>query len=74
MNLAQSAILVAQAQQAQPSNPLINNSGEHLIYIGLGSMAILLTLIVGLFSRRFAAAVMFSLFLSAIIIVLVLVA
>ncbi len=74
MNSAHSAMLIAQTQQPQPSNPLINTSGEHLIYIGLGSMAILLTLIVGLFSRRFAAAVMFSLFLSVIIIVLVLVA
>jgi hypothetical protein len=62
--------LIAQVQSAQPANPLIDRSGQHLIYIGVGSIAILLTIIVGLFSRRVAEAVIFSLVLAGVLILL----
>jgi hypothetical protein len=65
--------LPTQTQQP-PSNPLIDTSGQHLIYIGAGSIAILITLIIGLFSRRFIEALLFSLCLSVVLILLILLA
>lgn len=74
MNRSESLLFIAQAQQPQLANPLINTSGQDLIYIGVGSMAVLLALIIGLISDRLSAAILFSLGLSAFVIILVIVA
>lgn len=63
--------LIAQVSVSQPTNPLINRSGEDWIYIGVGGLTILSILILGLLSRRIAAAISMSLALSTVIILLV---
>lgn len=50
---------------------MIDQSGEDLIYVGLGGLAIALVLIVGIFSRRFAETIIATVVLSAFIILLV---
>jgi len=74
MNQLEIALLIAQAQTTQPVDPLINRSGQHLIYLGVGGIAIMLILIVGLLSRRVATAIMVGLVLSAVLIILLTVA
>ncbi|HEY9639633.1 MAG TPA: hypothetical protein V6C57_04075 [Coleofasciculaceae cyanobacterium] len=66
-------LTLAQVQQTPPSDPLIAHSGEDAIYIGLGFLAVILVLIVGLFSRRLELAVIFALILSIIIAILIIV-
>lgn len=68
------ALYMLQTQSSQPTNPLINTPGQHLIYIGLGGLAITLVLIVGILNRRVAAAIVGSLVLAAVIIFLLMVA
>ncbi len=63
--------IIAQIQPAPPTNPLIDKVGEHIIYIGIGLMAVVIVIIIGLFSRRLEAAILFALALSAFIAVLV---
>jgi hypothetical protein len=70
----ENSLVIAQTQPAQPADSSIDRSGEHLIYIGVGGIAVVLAIIVGLFSRRMIEAIIFSLVLSAIVIVLIFVA
>lgn len=65
---------LAQTQPAQAAPTLINLSGQHLVYIGVGLLAIAVVVILGLMNRRFDVALIASLLISALIIVLVLVA
>lgn len=65
---------LAQTQQAQAAPTLINFSGQHLVYIGVGLIAIAVVVILGLINRRFDVALVVALLISALIIVLVLVA
>ncbi|MGQ9870412.1 MAG: hypothetical protein ACUVQO_06375 [Leptodesmis sp.] len=65
---------LAQTQPAQAAPTLVNLSGQHLIYIGVGLMAIAIVIVLGLLNRRLDAALLFALLISAIIVVLVLVA
>ncbi len=62
---------IAQIQPAPPANPLIDKAGEHIIYIGVGLMAVVIVIIIGLLSRRLETAILFALALSAFIAVLV---
>ncbi|HIK56981.1 MAG TPA: hypothetical protein IGS37_17680 [Synechococcales cyanobacterium M55_K2018_004] len=65
-------LYIAQAQSSQSQEPsMIDQSGEDLIYVGLGGLAIALVLIVGIFSRRFAETIIAAVVLSAFIILLV---
>lgn len=59
------------AQQSQLSNSLINQNGQDIIYLGVGLMAIVVILVIGLLSRRMEYAIVFSLILAAVIIILV---
>ncbi|WP_088888885.1 hypothetical protein [Leptolyngbya ohadii] len=70
---AKSTIAQAQqpSQQSQLANPLINQNGQDIIYLGMGLMAIVVILVIGLLSRRMEYAIVFSLILAAVIIVLV---
>ncbi|MBE9224859.1 hypothetical protein IQ264_05180 [Phormidium sp. LEGE 05292] len=74
MNQLEIPLLIAQAQTSQPVDPLINRSDQHLIYLGVGGIIIMLVLIVGLLSRRVATAIMVALVLSAVLIILLTVA
>ncbi len=66
--------LLAQTQSAQATGSLINLSGQHLVYIGVGLLAIAVVVVLGLLNRRFDFALVVALLISAVIIVLVLVA
>ncbi len=66
--------LLAQTQSTQATGSLINLSGQHLVYIGVGLLAIAVVVVLGLLNRRFDFALVFALLISAVIIVLVLVA
>lgn len=67
--------IIAQAQQPSPQSqlgtPLINQSGQDVIYLGMGLMAIVVILIIGMLSRRVEYAIVLSLILAAVIILLV---
>jgi hypothetical protein len=65
---------LAQTQPAQATSSLINFSGQHLVYIGVGLLAIVIVFVLGLLNRRLDAALLFALLISAVIIVLILVA
>ncbi len=65
---------LAQTQPAQATGSLINLSGQHLIYIGVGLLAIAIVIVLGLLNRRLDAALVVALLISALIIVLVLIA
>lgn len=71
MKISNPTFVIAQIQQAQPANPLINQGGEDTIYIGVGLLAILVVLIVGIFSRRIGYAIGLSALLSLILILVV---
>jgi hypothetical protein len=60
-----------QTQQLPPLSPLINHRGEDVIYIGVGMLAIIIILIVGLLNRRLEYAIIFSILLAAVLILLI---
>ncbi len=64
------AQVIAQAQQAQSSNPLINQRGEDAIYIGVGLLAIVAILTIGIISRRIEHAIVFSIIVAAVLILI----
>ncbi|MFB2891779.1 hypothetical protein ACE1CI_02430 [Aerosakkonemataceae cyanobacterium BLCC-F50] len=70
MNQLEIHLLIAQAQTSQPADPLINSTGQDLIYIGVAGIAIMLVLIVGVLSRRVAKAILIALMLSVLLIIL----
>ncbi|MFB2880017.1 hypothetical protein [Floridanema aerugineum] len=70
MNPLEIPLLIAQTQTSPPADPLINNTGQDLIYIGVGGIAIMLVLIVGLLSRRVVKAILLALVLSVVLIIL----
>jgi hypothetical protein len=81
-NLHAGAFLRAQTIEAQvpPStttegtttDPLIDSTGEDAIYLALLVILVLSALIVGAVSRRMQVAILFALFVSAVLIVLML--
>lgn len=63
--------LAQQAQSSQPpADPLINQGGEDIIYLGVGLLAVVLVLIAGILSRRIEVAVILSLVIAAVMIAL----
>lgn len=66
-----SQIAQTQTQPPPSNNPLINQSGQDIIYLGIGLMAIVVVLIIGLLSRKLEYAIVLSLILAAVIIFLV---
>ncbi|HEY9616849.1 MAG TPA: hypothetical protein V6C64_08415 [Microcoleaceae cyanobacterium] len=54
-------------QQTPLANPLIDQSGEDAIYVGVGVIAVAIVLMVGLLSHRLIHAIIFALMLSAVI-------
>jgi hypothetical protein len=70
MTAAEIGFNIAQVQQSQPANPLINQSGEDAIYLGVGLMAVVIILIIGILSRRVGVAIVFSLGVAAVLILL----
>lgn len=73
MNQLEHLFLIAQTQPIQPAAPLIDRSAQHLIYIAVGGIVIVLAIIIGLFSRRLIEAIVFSLVLSAVVMILIMV-
>lgn len=65
---------LAQAQPSQTTGSLINFSGQHLIYVGVGLLAIAVVVVLGLINRRFDLALLVSLLIAAVIIALVILA
>ncbi len=63
---------LAQTQQAQTAPSLINLSGQHLIYIGVGLLAIAVVFVLGIINRRFDFALLVALLISGLLIALVL--
>lgn len=70
MNLLNTAISIAQTQQAQQSDPLISHSGEDTVYIGVGLLAIVIIMTIGIVNRRIEYAIVFSVILAAVIILI----
>lgn len=63
---------LAQTQQAQTAPPLINLSGQHLVYVGVGLLAIATVFVLGIINRRFDFALLVALLISGLLIALVL--
>jgi hypothetical protein len=66
--------LSALVQTSQPSplpDPNLVQSGEDVVYIGVGLIAVVVVIIVGVLSRRLGAAIIFALILSFVIALLV---
>ncbi len=55
---------------APTDTPLINPGARHIVYIGLFVLAIAITAVVGIISRRVEYALIFAAILSAILIAL----
>jgi hypothetical protein len=55
---------IAQAQASDSAQPLINQGGEDLIYIGVGIMAVILILAIGAFNRNLEKALLFAILVS----------
>lgn len=53
-------ITVTQVQPDDSSQSLIDQGGEDVIYVGISILAVLLILIVGIFSRRLEKAIVFA--------------
>ncbi|MGA9378382.1 MAG: hypothetical protein WBV73_06390 [Phormidium sp.] len=70
MNPLEILLSIAQTQTSPPADPLINTTGQDLIYIGVAGIAIMLVLIVGVLSRRLVKAILLALVLSAVLIIL----
>lgn len=66
--LLSEGLLLAQAAQ---SNPLISQSGENAVYIGLLLLGIVISLLIGLVSRRFMGALYFAGALTVVLIAIV---
>jgi hypothetical protein len=66
--------LLAQVQQPPMAPTLINPTGQHLVYIGVGLLAIAVIVVLGLVNRRLDVAILASLVVAAVIIALVVLA
>jgi hypothetical protein len=64
-------LTLAQATSDDTNNPLIAQGSEDAIYIALFLLAIGVTLALGLISHKLKIAILFALFLSAILIILI---
>lgn len=73
MSSADIAVMNQHIQQTPPANPLIDQSGEDAIYVGIGMIAITIVLILGLLSRRLTYAILFALMLSAVLTLIVII-
>ncbi len=62
---------LAQVQQPQPAPTLINLSGQHLVYIGVGMLAIAGVVVLGLVNRRLDMAILAALVIAAVIMALI---
>ena len=51
---------IAQAGSADGAQPLIDQGGEDIIYLGVGLMAIVLILGIGAFSQNLEKAILFA--------------
>jgi hypothetical protein len=65
------SVIAQTPQPTPPADPTVMQSGEDIIYIGIGLIAVTIVLIVGLLSRRLGAAIVFALILSFVIALLV---
>jgi len=65
---------LAQVQHPSPAPTLINLTGQHLIYIGVGLLAIATIVVLGLVNRRLDVAILCSLIVAAVIMALVVLA
>lgn len=57
--------------QPQLTNPLINYSEQDITYLGMGLMAIIVIIIIGLLSHKLEYVIVFSLILASVIMLLV---
>lgn len=71
ISLAGISVIAQASQTPLPADPAMIQSGEDVIYIGVGLIAVTIVLIVGLLSRRLGAAIIFALILSFVIALLV---
>lgn len=60
----------SQSQQLPPLPPLVNQGGEDTIYIGVGILAVVIVLVIGLLSRRVEYAIIAAVIITAILILL----
>ncbi len=65
------SVIAQTSQPDPPADPTLVQSGEDIIYIGVGLIAVTVIIIVGLLSRRLGAAIIFALILSFVIALLV---
>lgn len=59
-----------QPQELPPLPPLINQGGEDTIYIGVGILAVVVVLVIGLLSRRVEYAIIAAVIIAAVLILL----
>jgi hypothetical protein len=65
---------LAQVQQPPVAPTLVNTSGQHLVYLGVGLLAIAIVIVLGLVNRRLGAAIIASLIIAVVIMALVILA
>jgi uncharacterized membrane protein len=65
---------ILQLPSPQPANPLINQQGEHIIYIGVFLIIVMAAVVVGILNQKVEQAIIFALLLSVVLIVLLMVA
>lgn len=70
MRILYVALNIAQVQQAQSADPLINQGGEDTVYIGVGLLAITIILVLGIVNRRIEYAILFSVLLAIVLILI----